>query len=123
MTSKLTFHIDSLIAAGVEFQVGLRGGAQPLGPAKVERIEVPKVGYEVPKVGYEPDATVTLYRMLIPAQLANPNARASTVIVPIVFDGDDVLIVIEAPLNKDGEAAIIPMNGGRTPGGLHIPGR
>lgn len=115
MSTLLCSHIDALIAKGVEFQVGLRGSPQPLGPAKVERITVIM----------PPPSTITgtLYRMLVPAQMqATKNSRPANVMMPIVFDADDVLLVIEAPLNQDGEVAVIPSSNGRTPGGLHIPG-
>jgi hypothetical protein len=106
--NNLQHYIDSLIAKGAEFQVGIRGSAQPLGPAKVEHVA----------------DSIGLYRMLVPATIqANKNSRPSTVVLPIVFSGADVMLVIESPLQQDGSDLIVTPGNGRTAGGLHIPGQ
>lgn len=108
--SSIRNHIDALIANGVEFQVGIRGTGQPIGPGKVEQVENP------------PHALDGLYRMLVPAAMqADKNSRPKNVFLPLVFDVSDVVLVIEAPVNRDGESAILTPNG-KTAGGLHIPG-
>lgn len=115
MSTILRKHMDALIAKGVEFQVGLRSSPTPLGPAKVERI----TDHDIPSR----DPIIGIYRIIVPAQMqANKNARPQTVLMPVVFDADDLLVIIEAPLNKDGEKAIVPLGAnGRTEGGLVIP--
>lgn len=123
MSTILRKHMDALIAQGVEFQVGLRSSPTPLGPAKVERITDHDSG--------NPDAAdgsgyaEGLYRILVPAQMqVNKNARPQNVLCPVVFDAADLLVIIEAPINKDGDKLVhTPGNGNtRTAGGLVIPG-
>jgi hypothetical protein len=104
--NNLQDYMDILISKGVAFQVGLRGAAQPLGPAKIEHVQ----------------SSIGLYRMMQPAQIGRAESP-TPVIMPIVFNGADVLLVIESPLALDGSQAIVTPGNGRTPGGLHIPGQ
>ncbi len=115
MSQHIHLVIEQLIAKGVEFQVGLRGSPSPLGPGKVEPAIYTIFDGNAP-------VCVRLYKMLLPANMQeNKNARPKSVILPITFDAADVQIVIEAPINRDGDTALITP-GGRGPSGLHIPG-
>lgn len=115
MSTALTTHIDNLIAENRAIQVGLRNHAQPIGPGKCELIKITDA---------QGSPAGSLYRMTLAANMqATPQSRPQAVSVPFVFDGDDVVLVIEEPRNADGDAAIITPGNGRTAGGLHIPGR
>ena len=118
-THRIQSHLNDLIAAGGDLQIGLRGSPQPLGPAKVEIVLEDAIDPQMPPVA------TGLYRMLLPATMqANKHSRPSSMLLPVVFAIEDVLLAIEPPLAQDGSPAIVtPSNGDRTPGGLHIPGR
>lgn len=105
---KSTF--DTIIAAndGKHLQIKLRDvHPQPIGPGIVTEI----------------DGTEGAYRIVTEAQLQNAKTGQLTpVLLPVVFDVDDVLWVSEAPV-INGEASAIIMPGNSAPrGGLHIPG-
>ncbi len=120
MSKHIHHIIEQLIAKGVEFQIGLRGSPQTVGPGKVERVEIDLA--EAERVAGAPSVLV-FYRMLVPAAMqADKTSRPKNVFLPVLFDAEDVQLVIEAPLNREGEPAIITPNGGRSAGGLHIPG-
>lgn len=105
--SRIASYLDTLIAKGGQFQIGLRGSPQPIGPGAVEKIA-------------DHDG---LYQILIEATVQmNKHAKPSPVRLPITFDIVDVVMLIEPPINQDGDGAILTPNGNRTPGGLHIPG-
>jgi hypothetical protein len=118
-------HINRLIAKGVEFQIGLRATGQPIGPGKVEEEMEPDPSLVDDDRPMVPSG---LYRMAQPAHVqppGNKNAAPVAVIVPIVFHVEDVILVIEPIINKDGQSAIVtPGNGsgGKTAGGIHILG-
>jgi len=106
MSNDILFHINALIERGAKFQIALKTAGQPIGPGKVERIS----------------PNMSLYRMLTPVTMQETkNSRPKEVILPMVFDASDVLIVIEEPINQDGETAIVTPNG-KSPSGLFIPG-
>lgn len=110
--------LDALIAEGTpQIQVHLRHSDQPLGPGKIERI----VQMQTNATGVTTEAV--LYRILCPVMLqANQQSRPVKMILPVVFDGADLLMIYEEPLNADGEkAAITP--GDSKSSGLIIPGR
>lgn len=113
MNNALQAHLDILIASGKTFQVVLRGSAQPIGPAKVEAITVTLVD----------QSTEQLYRMMCPAMIQqNKTSQPVPVILPMVFAAEDVLMIIEEPVNAEGDKLVVTPPG-RTAGGLHIPGR
>jgi len=117
MSNAARLYIDNLIAAGKRVQVVLRGSQQPLGPGIVEKIGIAE---KLPDGSHGPSLVV--YKMLVPAHIQeNQHARPRQVTVPMVFDADDVLVVIEEPINQDGEAAIVTPNG-KSASGLYIPG-
>jgi hypothetical protein len=106
-------YLRTLIAAGVELQIGIRATGQPLGPGKVEEI---------------PEHYGEIFQILVPAQFAeNQNARPKMVLMPVSFMLDDIACIILPPRNVDGSAieTTTPSRStppGRTPGGLIIPG-
>ena len=88
-------------------QVGLAGFSQAFGPGKVELV------------------SGNLYRIFHPQVIPGPGGQHAILRMPVVFDADDVMLIIEPPVNPEGDKAIVTPggNGSRTPGGLHIPGR
>ena len=111
--------LDALITKGELVQVHLRYTAEPIGPGKVERIT--QTTFSNTGSG---DMISTIYRMLVPVMMqANPQSKPMKVTLPIVFDGADVVMIYEAPINNEGEKAIVTPgpNGGAS--GLIIPGR
>lgn len=120
MTIKHAF--DEAIDRGVELQIKLKGDLNPapLGPGKVERVVI---HVNDPRGAFDS----TAYKMFVPAAMqGKPGSGVVQMVLPIVFDVDDVLWFSEGPLNKDGEQVVTTMKQssslpGRTPGGLHIP--
>lgn len=104
--------LEKFIAEGKEIQLCLRGTA-PLGPGKVEL--------------YPPDQRPddrTTYRILTPAEMHTPRG-AVIVKMPVIFSYDDLLWISEGPIAEDGSAIVKSPTtgaGGRTPGGIHLPG-
>jgi hypothetical protein len=116
MSIKAAF--DEALSRGVELQIKFKNDPNPapLGPGKIERFEI---------AGAQLDH---IYKMFVPAAMGGkPGHGPIQMVLPIVFDIDDVLWFTEGPLNQDGEKVVTtPKNGGatlpgRTPGGLHIP--
>lgn len=107
--------LDALIAADKNVQIQLRHQLQPLGPGKCERITQPDKDL--------PDEPSYLYRLLAPAMMqATPQSRPQKMLLPIIFHEDDLQMIIEDPINVEGEKAIVtppPGNGS----GLIIGGR
>lgn len=100
--------LDALIAAGKPVLLQLRDSSQPIGPGKCEKVA---------SVG-------GLYRLFAPAELTKQGQRPIKMLQPIVFSGDDILMIYEETLTADGkEASLMSTVAGNGDGGLIIPGR
>lgn len=109
-SNPLRFVIDKAISDGVEIQVQLKDQPQPLGPGRVEKVEVDGAA----------DLAAGLYRIVVIAMMGNNGRPPQAVKLPIVFSVENVQFVIEAPLGAADEP-LIHTPGARR-GGLHIPG-
>lgn len=127
MISPIQRALDIAIATGKELQIKLKhdfsisqgGMSAPLGPGKVERIEL----HGTLDVAGPTGVIGCVYKLYVPAMLppTKPSERPKQMILPITFAADDVLWFSEGPLNEEG-SPIVTVTGGKTPGGLHIPG-
>lgn len=99
--------LDALIAQGKDdFVLRLKGDQNLLGPGKVERV----------------DDEGSIYRILACQQVQTSHQSPPRLMtVPITFSVDDLLVIIEPPMNVEGESAIVTP-GQKTRGGIVIPG-
>lgn len=122
MKSTMQCVLDNMIDRGEEIgpgnerrtkliQIGLRGQAQPIGPGTVRRV--------TDRIG---DTATTYYKMFVEAMLGNPQqpTRGRRVTLPILFAAEDVVMILDEPMNADGESMIVPA--GSMPAGLRPPG-
>lgn len=143
------YAFDDVIARKVEIQIKFKNdiNPQPIGPGKLEHVEIvagpsqwlvelpsgvmmhntynqaeaDRRCSEIPtSVVRESKTTVALYKITVPAMLQTPNGGAKKMLMPMIFDPDDVLWFSEGPLNADNEPAVITMGGNRSPGGIHL---
>jgi len=107
--------LNSLVGKDIQVKFKHEIQPQPLGPGKLDRITLTGNGGVIEYV----------YVLRVPA--AAPTGQYTKpvmFVMPIVFAADAVLWISEGPLDEEGNPAVItPANGGKTPGGLHIPGR
>ncbi len=125
MANALELHLQSLITAGCKsIQVGLRG-SQPIGPGRVERIDVPLT---VPENGQQ--VTGTLYKILVDAMIGTPSSipgmqpQLTQVVLPMVFSPAEIVWLSEGPLDAEGNPIVTtvapPPSNGRGRSGLTI---
>jgi hypothetical protein len=118
--------LDALIAQGKDdFVLRLKGDHNLLGPGKIEEL----TDLRDQALVTLPNGTVEtrspsagIYRILACQQVqTSAQNPPRLMIVPITFSVDDVLVIIEPPMNVEGETSIITP-GQKTRGGIVIPG-
>jgi hypothetical protein len=108
--------LDALIAKGKDdFVLRLKGDQNLLGPGKVEELS------NLPNPREPMERVEGIYRILACQQVqTSANGKPRLMIVPITFSVDDVLVIIEPPMNVEGEPVIVTP-GQKTRGGIVIP--
>lgn len=102
--------LDSYVKSGKELQVKFcNDPGPPVGPSKIEIVEVPAT---------HPGPPTAFYRMRAPAMIPGPpGAPPKQTHIPVVFAAESVLWVTEGP---EEESRVQTIGGRTSPGGIHI---
>lgn len=86
----------------------------PMGPGRLSRLDDWHQRAE-------PDGTVSAqhgYQLLTPSVIGDPNGQRANVLLPIVFEAEDVLWISTGPIHPNGESAIVTPGGKRSASGI-----
>ena len=111
VTNPLEIYLQQLINEGCKtIQIGLRGMSQPIGPAKVEILNIDEVLTKSPAGAITGrQAPAALYKVVTQARFPKPSPipgmppTAVDVLMPMVIGPADIVFVSSGPTHLDGK--------------------